>query len=628
MIEQRYRADVDGLRAVAVGGVLAFHAFPTAVPGGFVGVDVFFVISGYLISSVVLRDVELGEFTFRGFFARRIRRLLPALTTVVLATLALAWFVMLGSDYMRLGRHAAAAEAFAANLAFWREAGYFDVSADLKPLLHLWSLGVEEQFYLTWPLVIVVAARRRLLAPALGLMIIGSFLLNVMTVRTDSASAFYLPHTRGWELLTGAALAYAAGRTRELPPRARNLTGVMGLTLILLAFAIVRADLAFPGWWALLPVGGTFLLLLAGPGTWITTLLSRRMLVGIGLISYPLYLWHWPLLSLARLGTGAELSPAFRTVLLALSVLLAWLTYRFIEQPIRFGAWRRNPRTIRSLVTVSAVIAAGGVAVAAGAVRTSVDRHVSFGTYTYDYRNGYRGGRCQLARGTPPSAFDPACIDAGFGTPDTTSVLLWGDSHAAHLYPGLHEIQRQEQLSLGQYTSDGCKPLALDDSDPCNRINLFVAGRLRELRPDAVVLAADWRPPVPLPLGSVIDAIQRNTGARIIVVGPVPGWLPSLPRVLVSYQENHPGHIVPAFISEGANQGRIEFDGTLRRSLADLGVTYVSPVEALCNGSGCLALSNGSPTAWDDAHLSDEGSKLVAMLLLKAIRSGQARHSE
>ena len=616
----RYRADVDGLRAVAVAGVIAFHAFPAAVPGGFTGVDVFFVISGYLISSVVLDAIERGEFTFRGFFARRVRRLFPALTMVVSATLAIAWFVMLGVDYMRLGGHAAAAEVFAANIAFWRESGYFDVSADRKPLLHLWSLGVEEQFYLTWPLIVLLTVRRRVLLPLLVTLALVSFILNVWTVSTDAAAAFYLPHTRAWELLAGALLACVGSqRLHALPPRVRQAASVIGIALIAASFLLVRPDRAFPGWWALMPVGGAFLLVLAGPGTWVTTQLARRGVVWIGLISYPLYLWHWPLLSLARSASRTEPSPPQLGVLIGLSVVLAWLTYRFVERPVRFGGWRASPRAVPALASASVVIALAGAAVSLGAVRTSIDRSSAFAsTYTYDFRNGYRGQRCQLGGAQEPENFDPACVDAGFGQDGTRSVLIWGDSHAAHLYPGLRAIQRQERLTLAQFTRDGCEPLVFDATDQCRRLNAFVARRLPALRPDVVILSAQWSS-VPPPLMRTLDTIRRTTDAQIIVVGPVPTWGGPLPEILVAYEREHPGEALPAYLPGGSAVGR-EMDLRLRRSFDNSAVTYVSPMDTMCHADGCLAVVNGALTAWDDAHLTDEGSKIMAMALLRAMR--------
>src|SRR4051812_39233055 len=292
----QYRPDVDGLRAIAVMLVLNFHGFPAAMPGGFIGVDVFFVISGFLITGIIARELEQGRFSLLTFYIRRVRRIFPALIAVLAVVLILGWFWMLPATFAQLGTDVFASAGFAANIALLLQSGYFDVESAKKPLLHLWSLGIEEQFYLAWPLILMLATRWRVaLLSIAGAIAIASFTFNVARVGFDPVATFYLPFSRAWELLAGAVLALTWSRIDQ-SGAASNWRAAAGLVLIVIAAAVLNVHRAFPGWWALLPVAGSALLLSA-PAAWINrTLLSWPPMVWIGLISYPLYLWHWPLL--------------------------------------------------------------------------------------------------------------------------------------------------------------------------------------------------------------------------------------------------------------------------------------------------------------------------------------------
>ena len=338
-----YRPDIDGLRALAVLFVLLFHAFPSLLPGGFVGVDVFFVISGYLITGLILRDLESGQFSLRHFYARRVRRIFPALCLVMAVSLGYGWLVLTAGEYQQLGRHVASGAAFLANFMFWREAGYFDNAADTKPMLHLWSLGIEEQFYMVWPPLLWLWWRRWralswLVIPLAGL----SLGYSLHLAGRDLVADFYSPLTRFWELLLGAWLVYMARSGRLGGGFWRSVAAPLGLLLVLLSLVWVHQGLAFPGGWALLPAVGAALLLGAGMQAGLNQhLLASPALVWLGLISYPLYLWHWPLLSMARIVASQTPAAEVRALLLVLSVLLAWLTYRYLERPIRFGSQRR-----------------------------------------------------------------------------------------------------------------------------------------------------------------------------------------------------------------------------------------------------------------------------------------------
>lgn len=354
-----YRPDIDGLRALAVLAVIGFHAFPELVPGGFIGVDIFFVISGYLISGIIGKGLANGTFSFADFYSRRVRRIFPALTLVVAVCLLAGYFLLLADEFKQVAKQAISGLFFVANFALWTEAGYFDTAAELKPFLHLWSLGIEEQFYLLWPVLMWLLWRSgKPLALAIGCLAVLSFLANVLGVEDAQVTTFYWPHTRVWELLAGAWLAARQSGAGGLPRNARlaDLTGVLGLLLLLASCFAFDRTLLFPGYWAALPVLGAVLVIRAGPQAWSNRLLlSRPAVVFVGLISYPLYLWHWPLLTFPRIINGGETVVAVRLSALILAFLAAWLTYALLERKLRF---RPSWRVPASLIAVALVLAA------------------------------------------------------------------------------------------------------------------------------------------------------------------------------------------------------------------------------------------------------------------------------
>ena len=345
-----YRADIDGLRALAVLSVVLFHAFPRWLAGGYVGVDVFFVISGYLISSILFTSLQKGTFSFVDFYSKRARRIFPALITVLFFVCLFGWYVLTPDEFSALGKHIAAGSGFVSNIALWLETGYFDTSADVKPLLHLWSLGVEEQFYIIWPFLLFVAARYRLnFLHVCVVLWLGSFLVNIAGIGQYASSVFYWPITRFWELLSGATLAYFSVfkerrdvgdwfANTEIARMARAIFPYIGLILLVGAIIGLDKSRAFPGWWAVIPVLGTGMIIAAGPNTFVNrVLLGNRLMVGIGLISYPVYLWHTPMLAFGHILLG-NMSKELRLLLIAASFALALCTYLWVEKRFRTTA--------------------------------------------------------------------------------------------------------------------------------------------------------------------------------------------------------------------------------------------------------------------------------------------------
>jgi peptidoglycan/LPS O-acetylase OafA/YrhL len=618
-----YRPDIDGLRAIAILSVVAFHAFPEIVAGGFVGVDVFFVISGYLISSIILKALASSTFTFAEFYARRIRRLLPSLCVVIAAMLAGGWFVLLPDEFRALGRHAFAGIGFASNVLLWSEAGYFDAAADTKPMLHLWSLGIEEQFYIIWPLLLWFAWKRGFDVFRLSLAIaLASFVANVCCVQRFPAATFYFPVTRFWEILAGGLLAQVHvrgwallgdGDRSRLPMR--NAAAAIGLLLFLVALALLDKHAAFPGWWALLPVIGTLLLIAAGPDAMVNGwLLANPVMVWIGLVSYPLYLWHWPLLTFLRIASTEAPTTTARLGAVAASVLLAWLTYRLIDLPIRHGG--RATRKVVGTCVAGAAIALAGVAVyrSNGVPARFADGVARLTGFHYDYRADYREGTCFLRPEQDASAFARCGGDSA--PAGARSIVLWGDSHAAHLYPGLKALA-EPNAQITELAASLCPPIVGIDiagRPHCRAINDYILQRIATQRPDRVLLAAMWLGDSDSArVADTIDALRAQGIENITLIGPVPHWKDGLPRSLMRYRQQDALHRVPVRMTFGL-LSMADADARMRHLAETERVDYVSPWTILCNDQGCLTQTDDAShdlIGWDEAHLTPAGSRYL-----------------
>lgn len=379
-----YRSEIDGLRAFAVLSVVAFHAFPSWLKGGFIGVDIFFVISGFLITSHIFENLDKGQFSFTDFFSRRIRRIFPALILVMASSLAFGWLALLADEFAQLGKHVASGAAFITNFILVDESGYFDNAAETKPMLHLWSLAVEEQFYIVWPLVLWLAWKRKFNLLTITILVtVISFYLNFRFVKLHPTETFFWPVGRFWELLSGSILAWLILYKSEVLNRLRlwidkflvrvihskeveadgsttsNLMSFFGL--LLLAYGVIRINesLSFPSKWALIPVLGAVLIIASGSKAWLNRIfLMNPIAVWFGLISYPLYLWHWPILSFLQIVEGEMPHRDARILAVLLAILLAWLTLKLVESPIRFGYLKRK---LNAIVVAVILFSVGGV---------------------------------------------------------------------------------------------------------------------------------------------------------------------------------------------------------------------------------------------------------------------------
>jgi peptidoglycan/LPS O-acetylase OafA/YrhL len=628
-----YRPDVDGLRAVAVLGVVLFHLSPRLVPGGFAGVDIFFVISGYLISGILFKEHAADRFSFKEFYGRRIRRLGPALFVVLVACLAYGWFFLLGGEYKSLGRHTAVSSLFGSNILLFKEVDYFGPTAEEKPLLHLWSLGIEEQFYLFWPFLVWLAWNRlpRLTAPLL--IAIGfSFAACVVTTSVSPEAAFYLPHTRYWELLVGALLAYRERRGAPSSASGTSVSGVSargflawsGVALITIAFYFLNNESVFPGWWAAVPVAGSAVLIAAGPSTPVNRLvIGNRLMAYIGTLAYPIYLWHWPLHVLVYLGEPTRVR---RVLAVVVTMVLAWITKVLVEDPLRFGV--RSKGDLR-YATASGLLVA---LLAVGVLGFVIDRADGFPSrYPAELRRlaNYAGvptpsvylpamPSCFLRAGQDAGLLPAAC--AGTGPAGAASrVLLWGDSYANHLDDGLRELANERKFVLAEYSASACPPLVASSALRlrCRTINDFVLARITEFRPQTVVLAGNWMlygDVVSQQISHTVQAAKSAGVSHIIIVGPLPVWPTALPAMLARR----------AFRNRSAVPSRLANDSlqatrTLDRLMGDLaareGVDYASLTHIVCSlEETCLTLvpdAGLAPMQFDIGHLTSEGSRYV-----------------
>jgi peptidoglycan/LPS O-acetylase OafA/YrhL len=605
-----YRADVDGLRAISILLVVGYHAQPWLVPGGFIGVDIFFVISGFLISRIILGKLKAGTFSPTEFYARRVRRIFPALFVVLAATYLIGWFVLLPDQFSLLGESIAAGVAFVSNLFQLSQAGYFAPDAAENPLLHLWSLGIEEQFYIFWPPVLLVLfgwKRRWLWIAAIAAV---SFGFSLMIFYGYKEWSFYSPVSRAWELLAGGILGsrYVDHPEREQRSFAHrdNLLAVTGIAAILGTALGLDKGSPFPGLYALLPVLGAVLIIVS-PNSWVNRfLLSNRPMVLIGLISYPLYLWHWPLLSyLAIMRHGV---PNFVEIWIAVlvAVLLSWLTFRFVEIPLR-----RRPNVVPRLsFALIAVGMVGIVTTAASGLGFRFPSEIRDIALLPAQSNAGLRDTCFLE--APGSRFDSNCVEPG----DNPLLLLWGDSTAAALLPGLKKAQQTVPFRLARFAAPGCEPvLAAGSNARCDAANDIVFGFIKSSHPKIVLLHAMWDDYNDLDkLGETVERLKSLDIPRIVILGPVPVWKRTLPHALVNAYRLR--HTIADRIATGVSgpQGDERMEAFARAA----GVEYISARHALCNPEGCMTrvgpAANDVVTS-DIVHLTDAGS----IFLLEAI---------
>jgi peptidoglycan/LPS O-acetylase OafA/YrhL len=631
----KYRPDIDGLRAIAVLSVVFYHYGIGPVYGGFVGVDVFFVISGYLITSIVHRQIGEGRFTFAGFYERRIRRIFPALFAVLAATLAAGALILLPNDMRALSDATIATLLFASNVLFWRRSGYFDPGSDLNPLLHTWSLAVEEQFYIVFPVFLIVVARfaprylRALLAASAAVSLAACILLQDW----QPNATFFLAPFRAWELALGGLLAVGAVPLIE---RRAAREGIAWAALGGLLFSLWRteAGLEFPGWQAILPVVATALLIHTGTsgGTAVHRLLGTRPMVLVGLISYSLYLWHWPLIVYASYASPTlQVAPFDKALLCVAAIALAAASYRWIETPFR----RPSSSARRSRLPLFAGAAAATVILAgcAFAVRDSEMLRARFSEKVLALDAAREPViPFQQCDGLPPNAESAACT---IGRDRKGPVTLrWGDSHAMAWAPvfragGAHVAPGPVVLAL----KSACPPLegvTVNYGRGCDAFNRATIEWIARHRPARIVMMAAWtdysRPGAfyeltgadgergnprvfPAALGRTVAAVTPRAG-EVVLIGPTPGAPEGVP-LRAALAERHEVPWPQGVESDSAAQRARSF-WKAAEALPSEQITLIDPAKWFCVGGRCRYVLDGRLLYRDEAHLSVEGARFAA----------------
>ncbi len=666
-----YRPDIDGLRAIAVLSVVGFHAFPDIFEGGFIGVDIFFVISGFLISTIIFTSLNQDNFSFIEFYSRRIKRIFPALLVLIAGSLLFGWFFLFPEEYAQLGKHIAGGTGFVSNFILLAESGYFDNAAESKPLLHLWSLGIEEQFYIIWPLVLWWAWKKKFnyLKIAIFFAFL-SFALNIGFIHRDAVTTFYSPLTRFWELLAGSILAYIAlyatssnvgvkkkilfafpgylmptQSAHEHKETQHNFRSLLGAALLMLGMAMMNKDRTFPGWWALLPVAGSVLIISAGANSWINrVILSWRPLVWFGLISFPLYLWHWPLLSFVRVVKGAWPTWEVRVAAVFLSVVLAWLTYKFIEKPLRFGRHRKRAVVILLLLMGVVGVLGYGVYQKEGMPRRNFAPQP--GMYMKSIATPERRDECFEI----PFAFEKKnnwfC---NLGDPQASPrIFAYGDSHALSLVPALDKLGTEKNMQIQFAGSSGCPPLLGIQSMRgekwikeynCKKLNERIFEHVKNNQIDTVLLIARWtyytggvtRPnelnpismresePTTVELSrasfefGLKQTIEKyaSIGVKIFLVEDNPQQLHEPKDVLKKFR--HPSDIQINKLAVPA-QEHIKDQyavSKLFRNFTGERVKTINFNDLLCNEEACPLVVDGKFLYSDDDHLSVTGAMHV-----------------
>jgi peptidoglycan/LPS O-acetylase OafA/YrhL len=624
-----YRADIDGLRAVAVLAVVFYHFGIGGIAGGFVGVDVFFVISGFLITGIIQREIEQDRFTFAGFYERRIRRIFPALFVVLAATLLTGYFILLPSDLVLLGKSTLATLAFGSNVLFWRTSGYFDTTSELNPLLHTWSLAVEEQFYIGLPILLILVFRyaKSSLRPVLIAGILISLLACLWVQGLRPTAAFYLSPFRAWELLLGAYLAVG-----NLPlvtkSWMRESLAWLGLFLLVISIVFIKAGPEFPGWHALGPVLGTGLLIYAGGSglTVVNSLLSVKPVVFIGLISYSLYLWHWPVLVFMNYLNGIEPLGMLALVGILVSIVLAVFSYCYVETPFRVNRMALNFKWL-TIFTVSSsillIILSSAILLTNGAPRRFND-DVAF--LDSEIATDIKFSSCEsigLMNGKP----NPNCM-IGAKVPEKISVVIWGDSHALALAPAFDIAFKERGISALLVFDSACMPLLnlineFNSSCHINNektFNYLASNKKIKL----TILAATWisysekngfysvksingdygnELVFPQAFDKTIAELDRKS-KDIWVIGQIP-WAPDHLRDLalrLAFNNPMPKETGTAEVIDRLNV----FNNTVLKNRNN--ITFSNPTEVLCPNRSCVYLYEGKPIYRDASHLSLYGA--------------------
>ncbi|WP_147433277.1 acyltransferase family protein [Acidovorax sp. 94] len=635
-----YRPDIDGLRAIAVLMVLAVHASPLTLPNGYVGVDLFFVISGYLITAILCRELAEGRFSIRDFYVRRVNRIFPALVLVLLLCMLIGPALMYPGEYGQMSKSALFSALFSANIHFYMESGYWDVASKLKPLLHLWSLGVEEQFYLVWPLILLWAHRTKCSMVSVALAVLfGSLVVNLLLTSKSQAAGFYLPFGRLWELASGGLIACIQWNRRQESGGGSNgeiqglgVRNVMGWSGIALLAATQGASMnadAFPGFYAVAVVLAAALLILAGPDAWFNCkVLAHPALVYVGRLSYPLYLWHWPLLVFARLVGDGQWSSSHRNLAVAASVVLAVLTHHGVERPLVQRVGRKNLLAL-SLVLLMAVVTALAWMGSSGKIPLTAAPYPNAALVAYDKPEVKSQGRVALLGDSNAGHFSYGLSVLYGDRLDVTATPGWPYFDGVKYRDG--HTRHPEHVGAPEMTEQVLRRI---ESDPEIRLVIlsnvyriyFVGNSLRSIQgagPDETSTQAYER--------GLQRTVQRLLAGqkKVVLVKSIPthSVLLNVTGCLDEVRPTWRRQPVECVRSRDAVEAeRREYDAMVDRLIAGLQGVYVfNTLDELCDAQYCYINRDGVQMYIDSGHFTTAGSQIMGAALARKVEEALGR---
>tara|TARA_Y100000296_G_scaffold57290_1_gene65703 strand:+ start:5799 stop:7673 length:1875 start_codon:yes stop_codon:yes gene_type:complete len=618
VIKHSQRKDIQGLRALAVLSVVIFHISPANLKGGYLGVDVFFVISGYLIIGQIWRGLESNEFSFTNFYSKRFRRLFPSFAVVAIVTTLFAYMMMLPVEYKTYIHSLLASSLYVSNYWFYSQSGYFANALEFAPLLHTWSLSVEEQFYLIFPFIMYVVYKKFIATRAviLSLAVVAgiSLIASEIALHYDASLSFYFAPTRFWQFVLGGLVSILA--IQATSKRVSEICTLIGLTVLLVCFFLFNKTTPFPGIYALPTSLATALIIYAYPRKGLGALiLNNKLATYIGNISYSLYLWHWPVIVFYKLYNIDNLSCFEKLMLLGICLLLADLTYRFVENRFRGNRYTQNPNSVIGLS-----LAASLVLICSTIITTPLHSNKFSAKETYlesflDYdKSHYRRDICFLTTSSNDFKFynQDFCINA---VENKRNILLIGDSHSAMWYEAMSSKLKDNE-TLTQVSASGCWPVIPPTGEKrCKDLMQWAFDDLiNQVEFEKIIIAGRWRKQQLKKLESTIELLKNKTNS-IEFLGPIMEYNTDLPRLLISYQAEQSKIFEHSLYFE-----KQALDKQFSKTISETSATYISLFNTLCELGTCtLMTEQGIPVQFDYGHLTLEGSE---MLLDKIYPSG------
>lgn len=605
-----YRPDIDGLRGIAIVFVVLYHFFPTRFQGGFIGVDIFFVISGFLISSIILSHIEIQQFSLLNFYNKRILRLFPALSLVLILTLIVGWFVLFPDEYEQLGKHIISGTLFFSNLRLLNESGYFDNDAMTKPLLHLWSLGIEEQFYIVWPLLLILFKNKMNIFWIIFFLVL-SFLANIYFIETNkNTEAFYLPYTRFWELLLGSTLAYIKLYKQNIKVIFPNVISIISILVLSWSLFYLDHKDSYPGVWALIPTLASLGIIYAGLNEKYNVLYTNKLVIFFGLISYPLYLLHWPFLSFVNIVDGGLPSREHKLFILVVVIFLAWSIYYFIERKVRNGS-NTTVKVWISLIFMSLIAICGVVIMQMDGVK-------------YRFKDGtsdlnlpskiniwkYTGKECKSKFYKMNPEFKDQALFCMEGN-QTPTLAVIGDSHAMHLHAGFSKyIKNNNYIIVGGTGGQLCHPFEQNTNNCINYIDdsIKLISQYPELK---TVLLSSSVSQKKISYEKVVQKLKEHGVEKIYILSPTPEF-PTDPRNCLNQRPFlFFGNAVDCSIPISTH---FEMISQWSKAITDIQKKYpdievLESTDVLCDGKICSATDDSKLLYMDTNHLSVYGSE-------------------